>query len=175
MDFFQITLIIGVITGFSFVFFSFFGKGEKNDGVPKNDGDFFLEKKLEAMESGISEADNVLAELGNVSQNVFSELDRKYNELLFLYNLIDEKKNELTASSSPVKAGENTHEHTAAEAAASVASDGMPESAYKNPRLKRILELKQSGMSIGQIAKELDMGQGEVSLIMGLFNYGKKS
>ena len=87
MDFVQILLLTGVAVGAFLVVLSFFGKN-KATGPEITVKEEVLEKRLEAMGTTISEADSVITELGGMSQNVLKEMEQKYGELLFLYNLI---------------------------------------------------------------------------------------
>ena len=93
MDFFQFMLIICFIIGTGFVLYSivnFYGAKENDEDI-LGFGD--INEKLSAFDNSISEADSAINELNNMSQNVFKEIDDKYKELLFLYKLIDEKRN----------------------------------------------------------------------------------
>ena len=98
-----------------------------------------------------SDTDRAIDELNNLSKDVFTEFDEKYKELLFLYEMMDSKKND---SKREVRE------------AAREAETKM--SVFVNPKLKDIMELKSKGMSVNQIAKTLNMGQGEVQLIINL-------
>ncbi|MCL2702282.1 MAG: DUF742 domain-containing protein [Defluviitaleaceae bacterium] len=160
MDIIQVLLITGVVAGLVIVILSFFGP--KRNGIPdKPPLDMILDKRLEVMDTTISEADNIITELNGMSQNVINEMDQKYTELLFLYNLIDEKKKAI--ETAPIIAFPG-----AMQLKQELKPDHKPKPKTLNPRSARILELSRSGMSVAQIAKELDMGQGEVSLIMSM-------
>jgi len=157
MDFIQILLIMGVVTGSVLVLVSCFGK--KNE-EPVNNADFNIQKldapaeltlgkKLEAVDNSISEADNVM-----------KEMDQKYNELLYLYNLIDEKQKNISTITPPL---------VPVVPARAVIHETAPVLKKQiNPRSENIIRMKHNGMSVAQIAKELKMGQGEVSLILRL-------
>jgi|GEM_PF-6384163 len=70
-------------------------------------------------------------------QNVAVSFDYKYQELLVLYNLIDEKKENL---------GEK--------------------SACQNPKFPEILRLAAKGFSVFEISKQLEIGEAEVSFVL---------
>lgn len=44
--------------------------------------------------------------------------------------------------------------------------------AVKDPRHQNILELRQEGLTVEEIAKRLGTGQGEIKLILGLYQKG---
>ena len=186
MDLVQVLLIIGIAIGVLLVIVSFLGQKTDSMAAAQPQKEFFLEKRLEAMDTTLSEADNVLTELGGMSRDVMKEMDQKYNELLFLYNLIEEKKKEI--NSEPP----DTQEHVTFPFAdanpspkESISVNDRPPLVEKrtsnpkitnlnmNPRFTRIFELEQKGMTVEQIAKELDMGQGEVSLVVSLAKNGQ--
>lgn len=207
MDFVQVLLIIGAVAGGGLVAVSFIGPKTEDIPLPPPPQEMFLDKRLEDMGSTISEADNIITELGGMSRDVMKEMDQKYNELLFLYNLIDEKKEEIstrpkaaapaasmpsmtpmtpaspmspTSPMAPLPPALAPMAPAATRPATQAASMMATQSAAKappmpamsapplNPRFSRIMELKQMGLSIEQIAKEMNIGQGEVSLVMSL-------
>ena len=133
MDYIMAVTVIVLIVGLCVMVYSFFMKDEPIQTATSND------------------ADKAMEELNNLSRDVFNEFDEKYKELLFLYEMLDSKKND---SRKEVRE------------AAKKAETKL--SAFVNPKLKDILELKGKGMTVNQIAKTLNMGQGEVQLIMNL-------
>lgn len=178
MDFVQILLIICGAAGLVMVAVSFLKKSDAGD-TDYRDGRY-LETKLAAMDTTISEADSAITELGGMSRGVLKEIDQKYNELLFLYNLIDEKKKEIETVKLAEPAGKARY--TEPDDFGLLPEDDLPDLpepddeytepprdfTIKNPRYARILELKKQGMNAKDIARELGMGQGEVSLIMSI-------
>lgn len=134
MDYIMIIIIIILAIGLGIVIYSIFMKDNE------------LENRFSTLE-----ADNAMDEFNNLSKDVFTEFDEKYKELLFLYEMLDSKKND---STKEVKEAVKKAEEKI--------------SIMVNPKLKEILELKNKGMSISNIAKTLNMGQGEVQLILNL-------
>jgi hypothetical protein len=111
-----------------------------------------LNDKLDVLGSSVSEADEAISELNDMSKNVFKEFENKYQELLFLYNLIDEKEKRL--GNMP-------------EIKAEVIADEIKRPDI-NPKFANVLEMHKGGKSIEEIAKKLDMGKGEIGLILTL-------
>jgi len=144
MDGVQILLAAAAAVGILLVAISFFIQGRaKNDGadgVIKNIG------------ASIEEADSAAEELHKLAGSVMEELDNKYQELLFLYNLIDEKKKESRAD----------------HVGAAVKKEKPPRKTLAHPRQQEIMSLVNGGSTVAEIAKKLGMGQGEVSLILEL-------
>jgi hypothetical protein len=155
MIFFVISIgVIILITGLLFM-------KEKNnkDSTSKRETD--LENKLETQ---INEADNMLQELNNFSSFVKSELDNKYKELLFLYQLIEEKNQDLSntnANTSNKKSKYSIDEN-------SKTNDLEALQVLNNKNYDNIIKLHKEGKDISTIAKELNIGKGEVQLILGL-------
>ena len=138
-----------------------------------------IEGTIRAMDKSIEEADEAVENLNKLSQSVFDELEKKYQEILFLYSLMDEKKKDITEIySKPMPVAPQTTKSKEAVAEAPQNKESAPQedskpamplaSAIKNPNLKQILKLRDEGMDVAEIAKTLDIGQGEVQLILGL-------
>lgn len=131
--------VIILITGLLFM-------KEKNnkDSTSKRETD--LENKLETQ---INEADNMLQELNNFSSFVKSELDNKYKELLFLYQLIEEKNQDLSntnANTSNKKSKDSIDEN-------SKTNDLEALQVLNNKNYDNIIKLHKEGKDISTIAK----------------------
>ena len=166
MDFFNFTLILTFASGVVLIMYSAYNFYDGTD--KKNVDESFslednIENKLKAIDSSVADADNAIGELSEMSSSMFKELEEKYQELLFLYNLLDEKKSEILPGGNR---GKNVK--VAEPENINVLINDITSKGYKNPKLKEIKELKDGGLSIAQIAKKLNMGQGEVSLILEL-------
>jgi len=193
------------------------------------------EEEKEAAEQRIDAAiDTALEEITRTSQLVLDELDEKYKALLFVYQLMDDKKKELEGdkkveetaadgdeaaflgsldisvgdelfagdswqvpdedmasfirglgdSEEVGEAGE-TETVAAAEEAAVAAVEAapvfeaepeveelvpflIPRKVMAHPRFGEIKALRDEGMALADIARRLNMGKGEVQLIIGL-------
>ncbi|MBR1444825.1 MAG: hypothetical protein IJ583_14985 [Firmicutes bacterium] len=102
------------------------------------------------LNKSVEEADSAMNELNGLSEEVFKEFEEKYNELLFLYQMIEDKKSE---NSVDTKVS---------------AKNRKRRFRYSNPKLQEIKSLAKEGLSVAEIAKKLNIGQGEVQLIMQL-------
>lgn len=123
----------------------------------------------ENLDAGFEICINELNKLGSL---IKSDLDAKYKEILFLYDLIEDKHKQIEVLVSkkdyeepePLKFLEPTDEMA-------VTSYNETESDY--PRLikpdhKIILQKSEQGLGVADIAKELGIGQGEVKLILNI-------
>lgn len=164
MDFFQYMLIISFVIGCAFIIYSIinFHGADKNDAFDLEES-LLIGHKLNEFDSSLNNADVALNELNDMSQAVFKQFDEKYQELLFLYNLVDEKKLELEGLST---AGASAVRPAAKKIDIAVSDETRP--GFKHKRYAEILKMKNSGMKVSEIAKALDMGKGEVSLILEL-------
>lgn len=162
MDVFYFALILSFCAGIALILYAMYNF-HGNDEAAVSDPDYLLqsiENKLNDMK--LPETEEVLDEFSNLSDTVFKELDEKREELLFLYSLIDEKKNELSNAKQGSKEPDKAHRNVDV-----MVKDNIPYK-YKNNKLDDILRLKKEGLSVSEISKKLGMGQGEVSLIMEL-------
>ena len=160
LDFFIFMLILMLVVGGFCVLVASSGFSKAD----KDSTDEFIESKLDVLGNSVNEADEAISELNDMSRSVFKEFDSKYQELLFLYNLIDEKQkgalNEMAAVPAvavvpaPPLAAEA---HIAAPVVASI-----------NPKFTKVLEMHRNGKSVEEIAIEMDMGKGEIGLILTL-------
>ncbi len=114
-----------------------------------------------------NDPENTVSEIDKIAKQIFEEMEGKYQELLFLYSLIDEKKKEI---STPVKTIEKREEKKTElrpePEPAPIAK--MPTRSVKGSKFEKIEEMYDSGMSFADIARTLNMGQGEVALIYSL-------
>jgi len=176
LDFFIFMLILMLVVGGLLVVVSSFGFAKaKNEEQGQA-----ISQKLGVLESSVTEADEAISELNDMSKTVFKEFENKYQELLFLYNLIDEKEKRIGQGGSPSAMPEPANLAARAGHAYDQAR-GLEEYAKRidiivddgkkmdiNPKFANVLDLHRKGKSIEEIAKQLDMGKGEISLILTL-------
>ena len=164
MDGFNTILLIAVITGIVVVIIALFGmaRGGRSGGR-SDDG------ALKKVEDSIKEADEAVEELNKVAGSVMAELEGKYKEVLFLYNLIDEKKQELYS-----QYGNKNAEKPARPAQSAVRSTtgARQRKDIHHPMKNEILKLHEMKTPVADIAKTLGIGQGEVSLVLELMGRG---
>lgn len=141
----NIILVCLIFVGFALIIFAVF---RKEDNFKFNI-DEAKEKEI-LLNKSISDADNAIDELNKFCSDAFEEFEEKYQEMLFLYQMIEEKKKETindVAYGSKMPKGKSN---------------------YNNPKLKEIRMLQKQGLSTAEIAKKLNMGQGEIRLISEL-------
>lgn len=150
MEGLQILVAAAAVVGVILAAVSFFLQAK--DGRTEPDSYPGAERAIAAVGVSVGEADNAAEELHKLAGSVIGEIENKYQELLFLYNLIDEKKKELYAEYGSMNA----------------AKEKAPKKILKHPKQQEIIKLAGEGAAVREIAKRLGMGQGEVSLILEL-------
>ena len=153
-----ILMIVGIICiMYALVVFS------RNKPAAEED---YLEKSiLSSIEDKTDEIDKTIDEFDKVSGVVLTQLDEKYNELLFLYSLIDDKKAAMAGlgGSSEPQIAKKLSEF--AELSQVSAGNGKK---FKNAKHGEVNKLIEQGVSVADAAKQLGIGQGEVRLILEL-------
>lgn len=166
MTFISGVLIFFICVGFGLIIFSIFRKeNAKNSGLGVTE----LENAVTLADKSVEEADKAMEELNKLSQSIFEELEEKYQEILFLYQMLDEKQNEAKKDVGTIKSAseDNLKKSSGTTRSGKTKSQSKAE-VYTNPKLEEIMKLKQEGMSVSEIAQKLDMGKGEVKLISEL-------
>ncbi len=130
-----------------------------------------VDNTIKAIDSSIEEMDKAMEEFAKMSDSIFNEIDEKYKELLFLYTLIDNKKEEIAASFSSSVAPP-APAIIKKEPKREAISKARPKPKLENPNLAEIWQLNAQGFSIPEIAKKLELGQGEVKLMLELSKVG---
>ncbi|MCL2664423.1 MAG: hypothetical protein FWE82_02310 [Defluviitaleaceae bacterium] len=98
-----------------------------------------------------------IREFNGTAKIITDELEEKYKSLLFLYNLIDDKKKEIDSIKTETPAPADA----ARPAAAKPRIKPRP-----HPKQEEICRLHDSGTPVADIAQKLNMGKGEVQLII---------
>lgn len=188
MDAMSVVLTLGIVLGFVLLMYgAFFQKGKGS--VPENGGIETNETLGQILQS-VDEADSALSNINSVSSLIIEEIDIKYKELLFLYEMLEEKKKDILEHTGKLHAEDSTGVEIENEDG--LVPDISEDDAYESnlelmeigrkmdeirrfPRLKNkdaILGLRENGYDITEIAKELGIGKGEVRLIIGLNKVG---
>ena len=140
------------------------------------------------------ETNEKIMAISEYSDTVMENMNKTHNEIMFLYNMLNDKHTELTGLAKDLqKIAANVksiQEGMAKKKAAEPAPVPKPEPAAKKvetkeqevPVLKkeeepeteenhtgRILEMRKKGMQSVEIAKALGVGLGEVNLVLGLY------
>ena len=135
-------------------------KSESNYDLMMIDKQINIEQELKAR---IEEADQMLQELNQFSSYIKSELETKHRELLFLYQLIEEKEKFFV----PLKTEENNDNYVNVKDK-DKDRDLQAFTILNNKNYNSIIELYKAGKDTVSIAKQLNIGKGEVELILGL-------
>ena len=147
MDTFTIVTFVVMTVGIVIVIFTF-------SSLKQARGETSERRQPEELAvASISDADHTVEEINNTAAQIFGELDDKHQELLFLYNMIEDRKKDEVGSVSELVANDS---HT------------KPTESFKNPKLGKIRALYDQGMTEEEIAKTLGIGQGEVKLILSI-------
>lgn len=151
----SIILICLIFVGFGLIVFAVF---RKEEGFKFNTVEA---KEIEvALNNSIEDADSAIEELNKLCADAFDEFEEKYQELLFLYQMIEEKKKKFSSSMNEKPKNSSVRSN--------VVSKKDVKHSYSNPKLKDIQKLEKQGLAVAEIAKKLNMGQGEVKLISEL-------
>lgn len=139
------------------------------------------------------ETNEKIMAISEYSDTVMENMNKTHNEIMFLYNMLNDKHAELTGLATDLqKIAANVksiQEGMAKKKAAEPAPVPKPEPAAKKVEIKqevpvlkkeekpeteenhtgRILEMRKKGMQNVEIAKALGVGLGEVNLVLGLY------
>jgi len=156
----------GILVLYSALFFKPNNKNEEGSVDMER-----VERVLEVMDS----ADNTADEIYKLSQDVVSEIDDKYQQLLYLYNMIDEKASKLDmAGGIDISIDDNTthlaqsEAKKAKEAMKAIIGENGINFGQMHEKYKSVFDLYSKGNDIPEIARTLGIGQGEVKLVLEL-------
>jgi DNA-binding NarL/FixJ family response regulator len=188
---FSILIIIGMIIIFLAFTLNKDHTKEGNYSSIELDKMSLFEQKNADLVTTVQEADDAIEQLNSLSNHIFEKQEQKYQELLYLYQMIDEKKQELLdiqKDTVNLNVKKNTLEDDNSieiqelekgmvDSSASMKFDELGKSkdevSTKMTKNEQILRLKDQGLSVTQIAKQLNIGQGEVSLVLELKRKGE--
>ena len=124
------------------------------------------EKKLKEK---LDEIDKMMEELNKFANHVNDELSQKHKELLFLYQMIDEKYDSATSMPTyKVNARDEEVQKKNIEIEKVEEPIAKPEKKTQSGGYSDIYSLHEDGKSVDEIAKELNIGKGEVKLLLEL-------
>lgn len=117
----------------------------------------------------INEVNNKILELNDYSNFIKKELNEKHKELLFLYQLINEKEVNIKKI-----AEDNLYKEEKPKNKEPITIfDDLPLDETVDNKIKdqnnQILSLYKEGYNITEIAKALNVGKGEIKLILDLY------
>ncbi len=166
-----ILFFISVIIGIVLVIISLILGAKKTESI-QSDNDSTTEKQNELIKV-IDDADDAIEQLNSISKSIFEEQEQKYQELLYLYQIIDNKKQELLNIKLPSTVSENSLNKNIKYDSKADDVKNIKLSFPSNPIHNKIVSLYNSGKSVTQIAQQLNIGQGEVELVLELNKRGE--
>lgn len=151
MDTFNLIFIVIMFIGFAVIIFSIIKINKYNNAKPIS----LVDTSIKEMNEAIDKADLAIDDLNILSEEIFKRFDEKQQQLLFLYNAV--QKNQISPNAIDIKI--NTDENM----------NKLNKKPIKaHPMAPKISEMLEKGMSVPDIASSLNMGQGEVKLIIEL-------
>lgn len=167
--------IFAIIIGIGLIVWSFF-----KEKTAKSDTEVIRESRNipESLdfESQIDEMNHKILELNEFSEYIQKELEKKHEELLFLYQMIGEKMKAFEKiNKSPDKPVETVQFVETVNSVENVQTKNVDkpqvisEPVQPNKMSRMILELSEKGYDVTAIAQMLDIGQGEVRLVLSLY------
>ena len=116
--------------------------------------------------------DICISELNKMGSLIKSDIDSKYKEILFLYDLIEDKHKQIEALVNQTSTRQVIFEPIVEQQPEPFAPEPfVVESDIPRPikpNHKAIIQMNERGFSVADIAKELGIGQGEVQLILSI-------
>ena len=129
-------------------------------------------------------ANQKIMAVGNYSEDVLKNIEENHNEVMFLYNMLNDKETTLKNTVRDIEAVkvsvrkmadnvENDVQGWENEIKLSQEEETVPaEDKKEQPSQETVLEMEdaeEEGKSNIEIAKRLNLGVGEVNLVLGLF------
>ncbi len=155
-----ILMIIGILTIFAAVFLILVDKLKGEDMY------FNLDVKEQELKKIIEDAEEIISELNYLSDVVVQEIEDKMKSLQQAYNsvrvtpIIQEVKQQAAAIPVTIKS----------KAVVEKPAKEKSNEVKLNTKQQAVFDLAEQGMSVVDIAKRLNMGQGEVKLILSIKN-----
>ena len=133
------------------------------------------------------ETNEKIMAINEYSNTVIESMNKTHNEILFLYNMLNDKHTELTGLASQLQQFSEQVKHTQDEmmthlTARTEVSEPVEEQPQQiSPKASvaeetdngsfndQVLALHQNGVSDVEIARKLGRGLGEVKLVIGLY------
>lgn len=155
---------------------------DKEEEMIKNRvGSLLEEKQFETVEQAKDQMnhlcnDKIMA-MDEFSRQILSQIDANHQEVVFMYNLLGEKENELkelmTGKVTPEEEPDAELEKDALDEIFKEQWGASEEEPDREKINRKIKKMHEQGQSVLEISKALDMGQGEVKLVLDLYG-GRK-
>lgn len=167
-------LAIGIITVLTAVILIFLDKLKGDDMY------FNIDVKEQEMKKVIEDAEEILSELNFTSDVIVKEIEEKIAHLNKVYRSVNQSIEQMNVRTvqmpqEPVMAAPSAVERTTVPVKFKpITLTAANKTAVKEEKPKtkqqQVFEMAEQGISVIDIAKKLNMGQGEVSLILSLKN-----
>lgn len=161
---YQVLLIGSMLVGVGLIIYSLVLYSRSEAEASGSASNYFeAANTMKFVEASLEEIEKTMDELGEASKYVFEEMDKRYQELLILYSLIDQKKKEMgevyamRPTSSQAAVAPEKPQSTRGEFAESKAS--------ASPHIHKVRKLQEQGVSVEDTAKKLGIGKSEVQLL----------
>lgn len=158
---------------------------ERIEDIVDETVDYAVEKTERSLERVSNE--KIMA-VNEYSDTVLEDINKNHQEVMFLYDMLNDKHENIKSTVSQIEktvkeaeaAGGQSYTQEPSSDKADMAEESPEEpqkedisftdrSAEKDNKNERILELYHAGKSNVEIAKELELGVGEVKLVIDLF------
>lgn len=194
------TLEIGlIIIGIIFVTISFFIREKEPEQTGTDSrlaeeeirdmAESMMKDMLENTEAKLDKiANQKIMAVGNYSEDVLKNIEDNHNEVMFLYNMLNDKETTLKNTVRDIEAVKVSVRKMAEEAPKKEEIEVIKEEIKVEDQIQRerfeghgreeiseseskkqILELYRQGRTNVEIAQELNLGVGEVNLVLGLY------
>lgn len=159
MDMFNLIFMCLMTIGFITIIYSLVKLNKLEKSVPLSS----LDKSLSEVKNALNEADIAIEDLNLISEEMFSQFEKKKKELMFLYEAIENKRNNINKLNL-----EEKHNLDIKLDKFSPIEKNYENNKINHPLLPKIKKLLDENYSLNEIAKELNIGQGELDFIIKL-------
>lgn len=135
-----------------------------------------FESKIKSLEETLRQSDEMVEELNNLSDYVAARIEEANTKLVKTLTLLDEKID--SGSDVLQNLDEQLQIHQELLGKSREIVDKISESGHivvkpmdrktNNPKHAEAIKLAEEGLTVREIAKQLNMGQGEVKLLLGI-------
>lgn len=123
-----------------------------------------LAKEDDAFRSQVSLVDEKILEMNEYYGFIKEEIEKKHKELLFLYQMIGEKEKAIRSIQLEIQMLQKGKAIVESVDSGLAATEESPVN-----HNRKIIQLKEQGYTPKEIAKVMSIGQGEVQLVLNLF------
>lgn len=149
----NIIVIILLILGIILIILSLFQKEKK-----KSDHNTVgaSSEEYSRIKEALDEANKAIKDLNELHEYMMGELNKKQKELMLIYDIIDEKEKNIS--------------RPAPERQVAVKSSNIEQVNEGHTTRDKIRSMSNAGMNVEEIAQQLNIGKGEVKLLLSLIS-----